>query len=126
MVPTRFDIHADSDRKTADSFPDVSKLEINIMNRILMAAAVLMVSATPLAFAAASGSTTGTMSSAYLTTEHCPNLDQQFSTERFKSESARQVAEEKAEALCRQDKHKFGGEQFGSKVKPANLLLMKG
>lgn len=96
------------------------------MNRILMAAAVVLVSGTPLAFAATSGSTTGTMSSAYLTTEHCPNLDQQFSTEKFKSESARQVAEEKAEASCRQDRHKNGGVEFGSKAKPANFLLMRG
>jgi hypothetical protein len=105
-VPTRFDIHADSDRKTADIFPRcLYILEIAQMKKILMATAIVLVSGSPLAFAA----TSGNMSPSALTTQHCSYLDQKFSQENFKSESARQVAESKAESLCRQDRHKNGG-----------------
>ena len=49
-VPTRFDIHADSGRKTADIKPRC-QMEI-IMNKILIAATLALVASSPLAFAA--------------------------------------------------------------------------
>jgi|SoiMethySBSTD1v2_1073268.scaffolds.fasta_scaffold00113_78 hypothetical protein len=68
------------------------------MNKTLMAAVVVLVSGTPLAFAA-TGATTGTA----LATRHCSYLDQQG---RFQPESAKPVAEEKINSLCQQDRHK--------------------
>jgi hypothetical protein len=71
------------------------------MNRILMATAIALVAATPLAFAK-----TEPISNANLTTLHCSRVEQDFARDRaaYKSETAFQVAEEKALSLCRQDK----------------------
>jgi hypothetical protein len=71
------------------------------MNKILMAAAIVLVAGTPLAFAK-----TEPISNASLTTLHCSRVEQDFARDRaaYKSESAFQVAEEKALSLCRQDK----------------------
>jgi hypothetical protein len=93
------------------------------MNRILMAAAVLVVSGAPLALAMPNPTD---MTTSELTTEHCPNLEQDFSSLKFPSESARQAAVQKAESVCRQDRHKNGGVEWGSKAKPTNLILMHG
>jgi hypothetical protein len=91
-VPTRFDIHADSDRKAADTFPRCPFLESTQMKKILMAAAVVLVSGTSLAFAATSGNMTNTDPSS----RHCSTPNQHYS-------------------LCRQDTHKNGGaEAHGS------------
>jgi len=74
------------------------------MNRTLMAAAALLVAGTPLAFAA----NNAFINRADLTTLHCSYLNQQFSSSGWKhySEAAKQVAEEKAMSLCRQDRHR--------------------
>ncbi|HKP26665.1 MAG TPA: hypothetical protein VJV39_22545 [Dongiaceae bacterium] len=93
------------------------------MNRIVMAAAVLLVSGTPFAFAMPNPTD---MSTSELTTEHCRNLEQDFSSMKFPSESAKQMAEQKAYAVCRQDRHKNGGVEWGSRAKPTNLVLMHG
>ena len=77
------------------------------MKTILMAAAVVLVSGAPLAFAA----TSGNMSTSDLTDRHCSYLNQQLPQERFESESARLEAEQHADAVCRQDRHKNGGAQ---------------
>ena len=73
------------------------------MKKILMAAAIALVAGTPLAFAK-----TEPISQSDLTSLHCHNVAQDFARNRaaYKSESAFQVAEQKAESLCRQDKHK--------------------
>ena len=73
------------------------------MKKILMAAAIALVAGTPLAFAK-----TEPISQAGLTTLHCNSVAQDFAHDRaaYKSESAFQVAEQKALALCRQDKHR--------------------
>jgi len=92
-------------------------LEINEMNRILMAAAAALVLGAPLAFAANSG----LPNPADLTTKHCSYLDQQFSNAKYKTEAAKQVAEEKAEALCRQDKDRDGRANFGSALHPSSV-----
>ena len=91
------------------------------MNRILMAAAVLLVSGAPFAFAMPNPTD---MTTSELTTEHCANLEQDFSILKFPSESAKQVAEQKAESVCRQDKHKNGGVEWASRTKPATLFLV--
>ena len=93
------------------------------MNRILMAAAVLLVSGAPFAFAMPNVTD---MTTSELTTEHCPNLEQEFASLKFPNESAKRVAEQKAESVCRQDKHKNGGQEWGSKAKPTSLILMHG
>ncbi|HEY3149430.1 MAG TPA: hypothetical protein VGJ75_23910 [Dongiaceae bacterium] len=77
------------------------------MNRILMAATVALMSSAPLAFAAASTS----LSNAALTAEHCGYVDQQLPQTTFKSDAARQNAQEAAMSLCREDRHKNGGKQ---------------
>ena len=77
------------------------------MKKILMAAAVVLVSGAPLAFAA----TSGNMSTSDLTDRHCSYVNQQLPQERFESESDRLVAEQHADAVCRQDRHKDGGAQ---------------
>jgi hypothetical protein len=77
------------------------------MNRILMAAAVALVSSAPLAFAAASTN----LSNAALTTGHCSYVDQEFPQTTFKSDAARQNVQEAAMSLCREDRHKNGGKQ---------------
>jgi hypothetical protein len=92
------------------------------MNRIVMAAAVLLVSGAPLAFAMPNPSD---MTTSALTTEHCANLEQDFSSLKFPNESAKQVAEQKAESVCRQDKHKNGGVEWASRTKPTSLILVR-
>ena len=84
------------------------------MNRILMATAVALVASAPLAFAAKSTAPSG----GALTAEHCSFVEQNFAKDRaqYKSESAFQVAEQKALSLCRQDKHKNGGVAFGERL----------
>ena len=77
------------------------------MNKILMAAAAVLVSSAPLAFAAASTN----VSNAALTSERCSYVDQQLSQTTFKSDAARQNAEEAAMSLCQEDRHKNGGKQ---------------
>jgi hypothetical protein len=92
------------------------------MNRIVMAAAVLLVSGAPLAFAMPNPTD---MTTSALTTEHCANLEQDFSSLKFPNESAKQVAEQKAESVCRQDKHKNGGVEWASRTKPTSLFLVR-
>ena len=92
------------------------------MNRIVMAAAVLLVSGAPLAFAMPNPND---MTTSALTTEHCANLEQDFSSLKFPNESAKQVAERKAESVCRQDKHKNGGVEWASRTKPTSLFLVR-
>ena len=84
------------------------------MNRILIAAALALVASSPLALAAKST----TPPASILTTEHCSAVEQTFDHNRshYKSESAFQVAEQKAMSLCRQDRHKNGGVEFGAKT----------
>jgi hypothetical protein len=74
------------------------------MKKILIATAVALVAASPLAFAANSTPP----SSAALTTEHCSYVEQTFAKDRahYKTEAAYQTAVEKALSLCRQDRHK--------------------
>jgi len=71
---------------------------------------------TPLAFA----KTTNPPAS-ILTTEHCTAVERNFDNNRahYKSESAFLTAEQKAMSLCRWDKHKNSGVEFGSKVSSA-------
>src|SRR5262245_50691937 len=92
-----------------------------IMNRIVMAAAVLLVSGAPLALAMPNPTD---MTTSELTTEHCANLEQDFSSLKFPNESAKQVAEQKAESVCRQDKHKNSRIESVSRTKPNTLLLI--
>lgn len=92
------------------------------MNRILMAAAVLLVSGAPFALAMPNPTD---MTTAALTTEHCPNLEQDFSSLKFPSESAKQLAEQKADSVCRQDKHKNGGQQGTARTRPTSLFLVR-
>jgi len=87
-----------------------------------MAAAVLLVSGAPLAFAMPNPTD---MTTAALTTEHCANLEQDFSSLKFPNESAKQAAEQKAESMCRQDKHKNGGVEWASKTRPTSLFLVR-
>lgn len=97
--PTRSDIHADlppSDSKISD----VPIMENEKMNRMLMAAAVVLISSAPLAFAATGVDT----SNADAFTRHCANIDQQFSSEmRHQPAAAKQMAEEKADSMCREN-----------------------
>lgn len=79
-----------------------------MLNKTLMAAAILLVAGSPLAFAANSSKN---LSTAELTTKHCSVVDQQLSQTKFKTETARQIAEEKVSTVCRQDRHKDGGAQ---------------
>ena len=83
------------------------------MNKILIAATLALVASAPLAFAK-----TTTPPASILTTEHCASVEQSFDANRshYKSESAFQVAEQKAMSLCRWDKHKTGGVEFGAKT----------
>lgn len=85
------------------------------MNKILIAATLALVAGSPLAFAAR---TTTTPPASILTTEHCTSVEQNFAKERahYKSEAAFQTAEQKAMSLCRWDKHKNGGVEFGAKT----------
>jgi hypothetical protein len=86
-----------------------------IMNKILIAATLALVASSPLAFAA---KTTTPPPASALTMEHCASVDRTFDSNRshYKSESAFLVAEQKAMSLCRQDKHKNGGVEFGAKT----------
>jgi hypothetical protein len=79
-----------------------------------MATVVALVASAPLAFAAKSTPPSSTA----LTTEHCSSVEQNFSKDRaqYKSESAFQVAEQKAFSLCRQDRHPDDGREFGDKA----------
>lgn len=85
------------------------------MNKILMATAIALVAGTPLAFAK-----TEPISSADLTTLHCSRVEQDFARDRaaYKSESAFQVAEEKAMSLCRQDTHHDDKHASGAHERP--------
>jgi hypothetical protein len=85
-----------------------------IMNKILIATALALVASAPLAFA----KTTTTPPASALTTAHCTSVEQTFDANRshYKSESAFQIAEQKAMSLCRWDKHKNGGVEFGAKT----------
>jgi hypothetical protein len=85
-----------------------------IMNKILIAAALALVASSPLAFAAK----TTTPRASALTTEHCASVERTFDSNRshYNSEAAFQVAEQKAMSLCRWDKHKNGGVEFGAKT----------
>ena len=84
------------------------------MNKILIATALALVASAPLAFA----KTTTPPPASALTTEHCTSVEQNFNATRshYKSESAFQIAEQKAMSLCRWDKHKNGGVEFGAKT----------
>lgn len=84
------------------------------MNKILIAAALALVASSPLALAAK----TAAPPASILTTEHCASVERTFDGNRshYQSESAFQVAEQKAMSLCRQDKHKNGGVEFGAKT----------
>ena len=83
------------------------------MNKILIATALALVASAPFAFAK-----TTTPPAGFLTTEHCTSVEQTFDNNRshYKSESAFLVAEQKAMSLCRWDKHKNGGVEFGTKT----------
>jgi hypothetical protein len=85
-----------------------------IMNKILIATALALVASSPLAFA----KTTTPPPASSLTMEHCTSVERNFDANRshYKSESAFQVAEQKAMSLCRWDKHKNGGVEFGAKT----------
>jgi hypothetical protein len=85
-----------------------------IMNKILIAAALALVAGAPFAFA----KTTTPPPASSLTMEHCTAVEQSFDANRshYKSESAFRVAEQKAMSLCRWDKHKNGGVEFGAKT----------
>ena len=84
------------------------------MNKILIAAALALVASSPLAFAAK----TATPPASIMTTEHCNSVEQNFDSNRshYKSESAFLTAEQKAMSLCRQDRHKDGGREFGGRA----------
>jgi hypothetical protein len=84
------------------------------MNKILIATALALVASTPLAFAKTM--TPPPVSS--LTMEHCTAVDQKFDSNRahYKSESAFQIAEQKAMSQCKWDQHKDGGVDFGNKT----------
>ena len=84
------------------------------MNKILIATALALVASAPLAFAAK----TTTPPASILTTGHCTSVERNFDANRshYKSESAFQVAEQKAMSLCRWDKHKNSGVEFGAKA----------
>ena len=69
------------------------------MNKILIATALALVASAPLAFAR-----TTTPPASDLTTAH------------YTSESAFLIAEQKAESLCRWDKHPNDGGDFGTKT----------
>ena len=83
------------------------------MNRILIATALALVASTPLAFAK-----TSTPPASILTTEHCTSVARTFDSNRshYKSESAFQVAQEKAMSLCKWDRHRDGNVEFGAKA----------
>ena len=84
------------------------------MNKILIATALALVASTPLAFA----KTTTPPQASALTMEHCASVERNFDNNRshYKTESAFLVAEQKAMSLCRWDKHKNGGVEFGHKT----------
>ena len=83
------------------------------MNKILIATALALVASAPLAFAR-----TTTPPASDLTTAHCTSVDQTFDSNRahYKSESAFLVAEQKAESLCKWDRHRDGNVEFGAKT----------
>ena len=76
------------------------------MKRILIAAAVAMVTGAPLALAATYPATTPSA----LTTLHCSYADQHLaykqSQGRYATESDYRVAQQQASTYCREDKHK--------------------
>ncbi len=82
------------------------------MNKILIATALALVASAPLAFAAK----TTTPPASFLTTEHCSSVEQTLDRAHYKTESAYRIAEEKAMSLCREDRHKNGGVEFGSRL----------
>ena len=84
------------------------------MNKILIATALALVASAPLAFA----KTTTPPPASSLTMEHCTAVERTFDHNRshYKSEAAFQVAEQKAMSLCKWDKHKNGGVEFGTKT----------
>jgi hypothetical protein len=82
------------------------------MNKILIAAALALTASAPLAFAA----NTATPPASFLTTQHCNSVEQTLDRAHYKTESAYRIAQEKAMSLCRQDRHKNGGVEFGSRL----------
>lgn len=82
------------------------------MNKILIATALALVASAPLAFAAK----TATPPASFLTTAHCGSVEQALDRAHYKSESAYRIAQEKAMSLCRDDRHKNGGVEFGSRL----------
>jgi hypothetical protein len=82
------------------------------MNKILIAMALALVASAPLAFAAK----TTTPPASFLTTEHCSAIKQTLDWAHYKTESAYRIAQEKAMSLCREDRHKNGGVEFGSRL----------
>jgi hypothetical protein len=82
------------------------------MNKILIATALALVASAPLAFAAK----TTTPPASFLTTEHCNSVEQTLDRAHYKTESAYRIAQEKAMSLCREDKHKNSGVEFGSRL----------
>lgn len=82
------------------------------MNKILIATALALVASAPLAFAAK----TTTPPASFLTTEHCGSVEQTLNRAHYKTESAYRIAQERAMSLCREDKHKNGGVEFGSRL----------
>jgi hypothetical protein len=86
------------------------------MNKILIATALALGASAPLAFAAK----TATPPASFLTTEHCSAVEQTLDQVHYKTESAYRIAQEKAMSLCREDKHKNGGVEFGSRLSNRN------
>jgi hypothetical protein len=85
-----------------------------IMNKILIVAALALVASAPLAVA----KTTTPPPASSLTMAHCTSVERNFDANQshYKSESAFQIAEQEAMSLCRWDKHKNSGVEFGAKT----------
>lgn len=94
------------------------------MNRILMAAAVALVSGAPLAFAASGEA----VNNADLSTLHCANLKQEYSANATpESSAARQLADQKAESMCKQNKDHdtIGMRDDRREPSPARILVIR-
>ena len=113
QVPTRFDIHANSDRRTADHSHDVQIGDHHEQNPDRCSRSRWW----PARLSPSPPRRTPP-SSAVLTAEHCSFVEQTFDSNRshYKSKSAFLTAEQKAMSLCRWDKHKNGGVEFGDKT----------
>ena len=84
------------------------------MNKILIAAALVLAASAPLAFA----KTTTPPPASSLTMQHCTAVERTFDNNRshYKSESAFLIAEQKAMSLCKWDRHRDGNVEFGAKA----------